>query len=188
MEGSGVTPKIRDLWKNVARKVIDVYSQDYPFKLFYYSPCYTTEDVVSSSGESFIDISITNLLTRPSGNLELLLRDNVKQTSIFAAAETTRILEFAAAYQDAIAGKFSDVLSDFDISNPLNVVIGTFTFAIDHAVGLLREKVRKCKEEDPRSLRKNKLDREWRSGIPSASEQGGKSYFRSGKDSASPLV
>ena len=148
VEGSGVTPKIRDLWKNVTRKVIDVYSQDYPFKLFYYSPCYTTEDVVSSSGESFIDISTTNLLTRPSGNLELLLRDNVKQTSIFAAAEATRVLEFAAAYQDAIAGKFSDVLSDFDIPNPLNVVIGTFTCAIDHAVGLLREKVRKCKEEE----------------------------------------
>ena len=136
------------LWKNREIRKIDVYTQEYPFKFFYYSPYFTTESVVQNNGKSFVDISTTQLLTRPPGNLELLLRDGALQTNIFAADEKQRVLEFSAKYQTEKKGRNKGCLNDFSIPEPQKVLVYTFDSAIRHAVRTLIDKVKKCQDDE----------------------------------------
>lgn len=143
-----IPKEICELWKNREIRTIDVYTQEYPFRFFYYSPYFTTESVVQNNGKSFVDISTTQLLTRPPGNLELLLRDGVLQTNIFAADEKQRVLEFSVKYQTEIEGQNRANLRDFSIPKPQKVLVYTFDSAIRHAVQTLIDKVKKCQDEE----------------------------------------
>lgn len=49
-----IPKEICELWKNREIRTIDVYTQEYPFRFFYYSPYFTTESVVQNNGKSFV--------------------------------------------------------------------------------------------------------------------------------------
>lgn len=103
-----------------------------PYKLFYYSPHFTTEQFIISTTRHHVDygvrdegdcvknISTTWLLLHPEGNSELLSSVGAQQSSIFDADEKIRLFEFIAEYKargKALADKF-------DIPMPKSISVG----------------------------------------------------------------
>lgn len=73
---------------------------DLPFKFFYYSPYYTTEQYdwdMGNEGNTVYNISTTWLMRNPEGNLETYSND-IPRLKIFEMDEKLRVLEFCAAY------------------------------------------------------------------------------------------
>lgn len=106
-------------------------STPFPYKLFYYSPHFTTEqfDVYTTGSHvdkgtgddgDVKDISTTRLLLYPDGNSELLPVVGAKQASIFDADEKIRLFEFIAEYN----AKGKKLVGKFDMPMPESVSIG----------------------------------------------------------------
>lgn len=71
-----------------------------PFKFFYYSPYYTTEQYdwdMGDEGDTVYNISTTWLMWHPDDNSETYSKD-VPRLKIFEMDEKLRVLEFCAAY------------------------------------------------------------------------------------------
>ena len=113
-----------------------------PYKLFYYSPHFTTEQFIVSpmgyyvsygirdEGNYVKSISTTWLLLYPDGNSGLLPRVGARQTSIFDADEKIRLFEFLAEYEakrQMLAGKF-------DIPMPESISIGIHDEGVSFAL------------------------------------------------------
>ena len=136
-----------------------------PYKLFYYSPHFTTEQFevyttgyhvesdIRGGGDFVKNISTTGLLLHPDGNSELLPIVGAKQTSIFDADEKIRLFEFIAEYKargKTLAGKF-------DFPMPKSISIGLhsegFKFALHEILGNA-DKTRIVKERVQRQIKK----------------------------------
>ena len=81
-----------------------------PFKFFYYSPHYTTEQYdwdMGNEGDTVFNISTTWLMHHPEGNSETLLHDGVSSLRIFEVDEKIRVLEFCEAYRRELQSEVS---------------------------------------------------------------------------------
>ena len=134
-----------------------------PFKFFYYSPHYTTEQYgwdMGNEGDSVFNISTTWLMHHPEGNSETLLRDGVSNLRIFDADEKIRVLEFCEAYrresqdEDNVIGGSDNVVSQpnsqikIDIPTPLMVSIAPYSEGVLQAINELNKFVEKKHEEE----------------------------------------
>lgn len=105
----------------------------FPYKLFYYSPHFTTEQFevyttgyhvdknTGDEGDIVKDISTTRLMLHPEGNSGLLRSVGASQSSIFAADEKIRLFEFIAEYNKE---KGKKVENKFKIPMPESITIG----------------------------------------------------------------
>lgn len=83
-----------------------------PFKFFYYSPHYTTEQYdwdMGNEGDAVFNISTTWLMHHPEGNSETLLRDGVSHLRIFDVDEKIRVFDFCEAYRRELQGEESTI-------------------------------------------------------------------------------
>lgn len=134
-----------------------------PFKFFYYSPHYTTEQYgwdMGDQGDSVFNISTTWLMHHPEGNSETLLRDGVSNLRIFDADEKIRVLEFCEAYrresqdEDNVIGGSDNVVSQpnsqikINIPTPLMVSIAPYSEGVLQAINELNKFVEKKHEEE----------------------------------------
>lgn len=121
-----------------------------PFKFFYYSPFYTTGQSVGNEGDSVADISTTQLLRRPPGNLELLVsRDHVQASSIFEAEETRRVLEFISEYRRLrYKNTAKQKLMSFDMPCPRWIEINLYDDQVRHAIQELTDYVDNVREQE----------------------------------------
>lgn len=104
----------------------------FPYKLFYYSPHFTTEQfdvyttgghvdkITEDEGDLVKNISTTRLMLHPEGNSELLRSVGASQSSIFDADEKIRLFEFIAEYKE----KGEKVEKKFEIPMPESISIG----------------------------------------------------------------
>ena len=104
----------------------------FPYRLFYYSPYFTTEQFIVSAtgyhvnygtrdeGDYVKNISTTWLLLHPDGNSELLSRVGARQSSIFDADEKIRLFEFIAEYKE----NRKELSGKFDMPMPESISIG----------------------------------------------------------------
>lgn len=104
----------------------------FPYKLFYYSPHFTTERFdtyttgsyvdkgICDEGDVVKDISTTGLLLHPVGNSALLRSVGALQSSIFDIDEKIRLFEFIDVYK--MKGK--KVENKFEIPMPESITIG----------------------------------------------------------------
>lgn len=123
-----------------------------PYRFFYYSPHFTTEQFdtytigyhadrqTREEGELVSDISTTALMLHPEGNSELLLRGQNLQSSIFDTDEKIRLFEFIA-YSHEKAGRFSMPL-------PNAVSIGIHVEGFQSALKDFEDKVESCKRDE----------------------------------------
>lgn len=148
---------------------------NWPYRFFYYSPYFTTEqfDVYTNGyhadlqtreeGEVVSDISTTRLMLHPEGNSELLLRGGNLQSSIFDADEKVRLLEFIAYYYQkneefmtGVArmsrkqhqGNVRNPLNKFSIPKPAAITIGIHVEGFLSAVRDIAEKVESCRRDE----------------------------------------
>lgn len=118
---------------NGEKRSVDVEcSPLFPFRLFYYSPHFTTEQfdvyttgyhVDKNTGEEVDvvkDISTTRLMLHPEGNSELLPSVGIRQSSVFDVDEKIRLFEFVAEYKT----KSKEFTDKFDIPMPESISIG----------------------------------------------------------------
>lgn len=134
-----------------------------PFKFFYYSPHYTTEQYgwdMGNEGDSVFNISTTWLMHHPEGNSETLLRDGVSNLRIFDVDEKIRVLEFCEVYrrefqnEDKVIGDSGNVVSQpnsqikIDIPTPLMVSIAPYSEGVIQAINELNKFVEKKREEE----------------------------------------
>ena len=88
------------------------FSLRMPFKFFYYSPHYTTEQYdwdMGNEGDDVFNISTTLLMHHPEGNSETLLHEGVSHLRIFNVDEKIRVLEFCEAYRRELQGEESTI-------------------------------------------------------------------------------
>ena len=133
-----------------------------PFKFFYYSPHYTTEQYdwdMGDEGDSVFNISTTWLMRHPEGNSETLLREGVSNLRIFDVDEKIRVLEFCEIYrrefqnEDNVMGDSGNVASQpnsqirIDIPTPLMVSIAPYSEGVIQAINELNKFVEKKREK-----------------------------------------
>ena len=129
-----------------------------PFKFFYYSPHYTTEQYdwdMGDEGDSVFNISTTWLMRHPEGTSETLLREGVSNLRIFDVDEKIRVLEFCEIYrrefqnEDNVMGDSGNVASQpnsqirIDIPTPLMVSIAPYSEGVIQAINELNKFVEK---------------------------------------------
>lgn len=134
-----------------------------PFKFFYYSPHYTTEQYdwdMGDEGDSVFNISTTWLMRHPEGNSEILLREGVSNLRIFDVDEKIRVLEFCEIYrrefqnEDNVMGDSGNVASQpnsqirIDIPTPLMVSIAPYSEGVIQAINELNKFVEKKREKE----------------------------------------
>lgn len=134
-----------------------------PFKFFYYSPHYTTEQYdwdMGDEGDSVFNISTTWLMRHPEGNSETLLREGVSNLRIFDVDEKIRVLEFCEIYrrefqnEDNVMGDSGNVASQpnsqirIDIPTPLMVSIAPYSEGVIQAINELNKFVEKKREKE----------------------------------------
>lgn len=134
-----------------------------PFKFFYYSPHYTTEQYdwdMGDEGDSVFNISTTWLMRHPEGNSEILLREGVSNLRIFDVDEKIRVLEFCEIYrrefqnEDNVMGDSGNVASQpnsqirIDIPTPLMVSIAPYSEGVIQAINELDKFVEKKREKE----------------------------------------
>ena len=157
-----------DIEVNNAEKVLintlsnnDVgYLCETPFKFFYYSPHYTTEQYdwdMGNEGDSVFNISTTWLMHHPEGNSETLLRDGVSHLRIFDVDEKIRVFDFCEAYRRELKSEESTIDNGrghdniaqsndqirFDIPTPQLVSITPYTEGVTQAIKELSKFVEK---------------------------------------------
>ena len=108
----------------------DVYFP--PYKIFYYSPHFTTEQFIiyttgyhadygtRDEGDCVKNISTTWLLLHPEANSGLLSCVGAQQSSIFDADEKIRLFEFIAEYK----AKGKKLVEKFDMPMPKAISVG----------------------------------------------------------------
>lgn len=126
-----------------------------PFKSFYFSPHYTTEQPdmeLRNEGDSCYNISTTWLLQHPEGNSETLLPD-VSHLKLYNIDEKIRVLEFCEAYQRAYPTPPKGVhpTVDFDFPVPQGVLISPYMEGMMQALGKMRDYVDAWHKEQERS-------------------------------------
>lgn len=143
-----------------------------PFKFFYYSPHYTTEQYdwdMGDEGDSVFNISTTWLMRHPEGNSETLLNAGASNLRIFDVDEKIRVFEFCEAYRrksqseasqtgnldghDNIARSNDQIR--FDIPAPQTVSITPYTEGVAQAIKELSKFVETKQREElgvPRSM------------------------------------
>ena len=134
-----------------------------PFKFFYYSPHYTTEQYdwdMGDEGDSVFNISTTWLMRHPEGNSETLLHEGVSNLRIFDVDEKIRVLEFCEIYrqefqnEDNVMGDSGNVASQpnsqirIDIPTPLMVSIAPYSEGVIQAINELNKFVEKKREKE----------------------------------------
>lgn len=134
-----------------------------PFKFFYYSPHYTTEQYdwdMGDEGDSVFNISTTWLMRHPEGTSETLLREGVSNLRIFDVDEKIRVLEFCEIYrrefqnEDNVMGDSGNVASQpnsqirIDIPTPLMVSIAPYSEGVIQAINELNKFVEKKREKE----------------------------------------
>lgn len=136
-----------------------------PFKFFYYSPHYTTEQSywdISEDGDTAFNISTTWLMHHPEGNSETLLHEGVSHLRIFDVDEKIRVFDFCEAYRRELQSEGSTIdngrghdnipQSDdqirFDIPTPQLVSITPYTEGITQAIKELSKFVEKKQREE----------------------------------------
>ena len=146
----------------------------FPYKLFYYSPHFTTEQFevyttgyhvdksTGDEGDVVKDISTTRLMLHPEGNSGLLHSVGASQSSIFDIDEKIRLFEFIAEYKE----KGKKVENKFKIPMPESITIGVheegFRFARQDIKGnaerplIVNDAIQK--HIAPRKLPPNKLN------------------------------
>ena len=122
-----------------------------PFKSFYFSPHYTTEQTdmkLRNEGDSCYNISTTWLLQHPEGNSETLLPD-VPHPKLYNIDEKIRVLEFCDAYRRAYPTPPKGVLStvDFAIPAPQIILISPHMEGMTQALEKMRDYVEACRKE-----------------------------------------
>lgn len=122
-----------------------------PFKSFYFSPHYTTEQTdmeLRNEGDSCYNISTTWLLQHPEGNSETLLPD-VSHLKLYNIDEKIRVLEFCEAYQISYPTPPKGVLAtvDFKIPVPQGVLISPHMEGMSQALGKMRDYVEACRKD-----------------------------------------
>ncbi len=136
-----------------------------PFKFFYYSPHYTTEQYdwdMGNEDKVVFNISTTWLMHHPEGNSETLLRDGVSHLRIFDADDKIRVLEFCEAYRrelqsevsatenvdghDSIARSNDQIR--FEIPVPQTVSIAPYTEGVTQAIKELSKLIEKKQREE----------------------------------------
>lgn len=143
-----------------------------PFKFFYYSPHYTTEQYdwdMGNEGDAVFNISTTWLMHHPEGNSETLLRDGVSHLRIFDVDEKIRVLEFCEAYRRELQSEVSTAENvdghdniarsndqiRFDIPPPQAVSITPYTEGVAQAIKELSKFVETKQRDElgvPRSM------------------------------------
>ena len=148
---------------------------NWPYKFFYYSPYFTTEQIdvytngyhadlqTREEGTVVSDISTTGLMLHPEGNSELLLRGSILQSSIFDTDEKVRLFEFIAYYYQkneefmtGVArvsrkqhhGHACNPLNKFLIPKPAAITIGIHAEGFLSAVRDITEKVESCRRDE----------------------------------------
>ena len=125
-----------------------------PFKFFYYSPYYTTEQYdwdMGDEGNTVYNISTTWLMWHPEGNSETYSKD-VPRLKIFEMDEKLRVLEFCAAYAREIQkisdspmspqrNRRSEKIREFTIPVPQGVSIAPHIEGMQHAIRQIRNYV-----------------------------------------------
>ena len=138
-----------------------------PYKLFYYSPHFTTEQFeihttgfradsnASDEGGLVKNISTTALLLHPDGNSELLPVVGAKQASVFDADEKIRLFEFIADYK----AKGKKLVEKFDMPMPERISIGIHNEGLQLAVHDIRANADRIQivKKDLQEKRKIKL-------------------------------
>lgn len=147
----------------------------WPYKFFYYSPHFTTEQLdiyttgyhadnqTHEEGDVVSDISTTNLMLHPDGNSESLIRMGMSQLSLFDVDEKIRLFEFVSAYKrkaeqlgirvEKHDGKRCAVhsnhpLSMFKIPMPSSVSIGIHHEGFRLAIRKMADYVETCRREE----------------------------------------
>ena len=142
-----------------------------PFKFFYYSPHYTTEQYdwdMGNEGDAVFNISTTWLMQHPEGNSETLLSDGVSNLRIFNVDEKIRVFEFCEAYRRGLQSEVSIIdngdrhdnivhLNDqsrFDIPVPQIVLITPYLEGVAQAIRALGKFVETKRSEESGVQRK----------------------------------
>lgn len=150
-------------------------SFNWPYRFFYYSPYFTTEQFevytngyhadlqTREEGAVVSDISTTGLMLHPEGNSELLLHRGILQTSIFDTDEKIRLFEFISRYYtenekflkgDEVSssgrhgGHARNPLNKFTIPKPSAISIGIHTEGFLSAVRDMSDKVESCRRDE----------------------------------------
>lgn len=139
------------------RRLVDVECCPlFPFRIFYYSPHFTTEQFdayttgyhvdknTGEEGEVVKDISTTRLMLHPDGNSELLSSVGVRQTSVFDMDEKIRLFEFIAEYKKKGIG-FED---KFEIPMPESISIAVHTEGVRLALKEMSDNAKRAQIAD----------------------------------------
>lgn len=128
-----------------------------PFKVFYYSPHYTTEQtdgMLDTEGDSAFNISTTQLMWHPEGNSETLLSD-VSHLKIYNTDEKLRVLEFCEAWRNARQKRMAhtkdghDKMLDIEIPEPQGVLISPHMEGMLQALEKMHDYVEAYRREQP---------------------------------------
>lgn len=129
-------------------------SFNWPYRFFYYSPHFTTEQFdtytngyhadrqTREEGQIVSDISTTWLMLHPEGNSELLLHGESLQSSIFDADEKIRLFEFISDWHEKIKS------DKFAIPMPSAISIGIHSEGFESAIRDFTDKVESCKRDE----------------------------------------
>ena len=136
-----------------------------PFKFFYYSPHYTTEQYswdMGNKDDAVFNISTTWLMHHPEGNSETLLNAGVSSLRIFDVDEKIRVFEFCEAYRREVQCEVSPTGNPdeydniprsndrirFDIPAPQIVSITPYAEGVTQAIKELSKFVEKKQREE----------------------------------------
>lgn len=128
----------------------------YPFKFFYYSPHYTTEQYdwdMGDNGDEIFNISTTWLMRNPEGHSATLLPD-VSPFTIYDMDEKLRALNFCQAYESKkskvsskTAGLSRNPLRNFAVPLPEGVSISPLEGGMRQVLDDMRAYVNACRRE-----------------------------------------
>ena len=136
-----------------------------PFKFFYFSPHYTTEQYdwdMANERDAVFNISTTWLMHHPEGNSETLVHDGVSNLRIFDVDEKIRVLEFCEVYRRELQSEVSVTENvdgheniarsndqiRFDFPVPQAVSIAPYTEGVTQAIKELRNFLEKKQKEE----------------------------------------